>query len=93
MSLCRSRLDGPRIDLPRPHVPAPPDARQRERLRHARWLFLSEVGILDPATGRVRPHSTAEIAELVGLSVRTVQVGIAAARDLRARIDRVAEAL
>lgn len=67
----------PRTDRARPN-PA-----QALRRRNAYWLFISEVGLLDPASGRVRPLSAREIADLCNCSTRSVQQGLAAARELR----------
>jgi hypothetical protein len=60
---------------------------QNRRRRQFLWLFANEVGLYDPAIRRVRPHSTYEIAAFCNVSIRTVQLGIARARALRAELE------
>jgi hypothetical protein len=52
------------------------------------WLFAVEVGLHDPVTGRVRPHSTEELAQIFGVGPRSVQLGIQRARAIRDATDR-----
>lgn len=54
--------------------------------RHMLWLQAVEKGLPDPASGRIRPYTTAELAELWGVSQRTVQYGVIAARELQGRL-------
>lgn len=81
MSCCSAA--GIRCQLPRTARPDGPTVAQQTRRRNALWLFAVTIGLHDPATGRVRPHSTEELSLLCNVSARTVQLGIASARRLR----------
>jgi hypothetical protein len=63
------------------------EPKQTQARRHALWLNAVEVGLFDPVSGRIRPHTTSEIARLFGVGVRAVQLGIASARSLRLAIE------
>lgn len=79
-------MDGRQVRLPRAgRCEQAGPAQVRQRL-HAIWLNASEEGMYDPRIDRRRRHSTAEIALLWDVSIRTVQVGIASAKETRERI-------
>lgn len=78
MAMSGEKRSLPRFD--RAHAPTPA---QKLRHRNAQWLFLAEVGLIDPAVGRVRPQTTRQIADLCNCSVRIVQQGIQSARQIR----------
>lgn len=85
--------DGPRVAAAKPRPPRPDRGQDRAR-RDLAWLRAVEVGFPDPVAGRVRTHTTGELARLWGVSRRTVSRGIAHARALLAVVQGgVADAL
>lgn len=85
MSIVRFETEQKFVPMSRHAAPTPDQVRNR---RHALWLHAAEVGLPDPDTGLVRPYSRPELAGMFGVSVRTIQMGIAEARELREEIDR-----
>ena len=85
MLFAAQRLDGNAVRMDRirrreHHVPS---RTQVARHRWALWLHAVEVGLYDPRSGRVRPHTPTEIARIYGVTVQHVREGIAVARQLR----------
>jgi hypothetical protein len=87
MTFAACSLSGPAVQVGTRPRSSRHEPKQTLARRHALWLNASEVGLFDPVSGRVRPHTTAEIARLFGVGVRAVQLGIASARALRVAID------
>jgi hypothetical protein len=89
-----SLIDSTGIRTALPRAAREPDltARQAYNRRNAFWLFSHEIGMYDPALGHARPHSPQEIADVFGVCVRTVQLGIASARRVRAQCEALKSA-
>jgi hypothetical protein len=87
MTFAACSLSGPAVQIGNRMRPVRHEPAQALARRHALWLNALEVGLFDPVTGRIRPHSTAEIAQLFGVGIRAVQLGIASARATRNAIE------
>ena len=73
--------DGPAVYAEKSRREAPTSSQYVNR-RHALWLHANRIGLHDPVTGRVRPHSVSELAALWDLTPRAVRLGLENARRL-----------
>lgn len=86
MTFAQGHADGPSIHLDRVTRLRQISRDQVLARRNALWLLAFEYGLRDPVSGRIRPHTARELAELWDLSKQAVLAGLAAARADRARV-------
>ena len=65
-------------------------ARDVRRARIGAWLSLSEHGLALVSDARSKPWTVGQIALIFGVSIRTVQLGLAEARELRKAVRNAA---